>query len=468
MRTLLSLFSTLLIIGFSGAATAQLPDFTPLVKNQGPSVVNISTRGTVTAQAPQMPPGFPFPDIPKDDPFYEFFRRFFPPQPDAPREFNTQSLGSGFIMSANGYILTNAHVVQRADEITVKLTDGREFNAKPIGADERTDVALLKIDATGLPAVKTGNSADLEVGEWVVAIGSPFGLENSVTAGIVSAKSRILQEALVPFIQTDVAVNPGNSGGPLFNMKGEVVGINSMIFSGTGGYMGLSFAIPIDLAMNVSEQLRTTGKVTRGWLGVTVQPVTKQLAESFDLPSDEGALIASVQEGSPADKAGLQAGDVILSVDGKPLTDSASLSRHIAGMQPGARAVLGIVRDGAQRKLTVTVGELPATRVQGQPQPRQKPDAMKPNRLGLKLSDLTTEARAQNEGCGVMVEDAQGPAARAGIQRGDVILAVNNTDVKSVVEFNRIIGKLSAKRNAALLVKRGEQATYVPVEVPDS
>ena len=303
-KIIYSLFSGLLLSGFmAGAAARELPDFTDLVEKQGPAVVNISTTTKVQARGQRGIPNMP--NIPEDDPFYDFFRRFIPQQPGGPQEQESFSLGSGFLISSDGYILTNAHVVEKADEITVKLTDGRELKAKAIGADTRTDIALIKIDATSLPKVTLGDPAKTRVGEWVVAIGSPFGFDNTVTAGIVSAKGRNLQEALVPFIQTDAAVNPGNSGGPLFNMNGEVIGINSQIFSRTGGFMGLSFAIPIDLAMEVANQLKTTGKVSRGWMGVVIQQVTKELAESFNLPKVEGALIASVEKGGPGGQGGI-------------------------------------------------------------------------------------------------------------------------------------------------------------------
>ncbi len=316
-------------------ARAQLPDFTDLVEKQGPAVVNISTTQTVRSQlgAPQMP------QLQEDDPFYEFFRRFVPNP--GPREFQNNSLGSGFIISADGYILTNAHVVEAADEINVKLNDKREFKAKVIGSDKRTDIALIKIDAAGLPSVKFGDPNKLRVGEWVIAIGSPFGFENTVTAGIVSAKVRSLpQENFVPFIQTDAAVNPGNSGGPLFNMRGEVVGINSQIYSRTGGFMGLSFSIPIDVANDIATQLKTTGKITRGRIGVVIQPVTKELAESFGLPKPAGALVSSVEKGSPADKAGIEAGDVILKFDGKPVTSSEDLPRLVGATKPATKVAV--------------------------------------------------------------------------------------------------------------------------------
>ncbi|HSN39712.1 MAG TPA: Do family serine endopeptidase, partial [Burkholderiales bacterium] len=353
-------------------AAAQLPDFTELVEKQGTAVVNISTT-----QSARSPLASQLPDLQEDDPFYEFFRRFVPNP--GPREFQSQSLGSGFIISADGYIMTNAHVIDAADEVTVKLTDKREFKAKVIGADKRTDVALIKIDATGLPVVKVGDPARLKVGEWVVAIGSPFGFENTVTAGIVSAKGRSLpQENFVPFIQTDVAVNPGNSGGPLFNLRGEVVGINSQIYSRTGGFMGLSFAIPIDVASNIAQQLRTTGKVTRGRIGVVIQPVTKELAESFNLPKAQGALVNSVEKGGPADRAGIEPGDVILKFDGHAVSSSEDLPRMVGGSRPGSRVAIQIWRNKAVRDLQITVAELQDERATRQSRRGGKPPAAAP------------------------------------------------------------------------------------------
>jgi len=334
------------------AAAAQLPDFTELVEKQGPAVVNISTTQSVrNPLLPQMP------NLQEDDPFYEFFRRFAPPP--GPREFQSQSLGSGFIISQDGYILTNAHVVETAEEITVKLTDKREFKAKVIGADRRTDVALIKIEASGLPAVRFGDPGKLRVGEWVLAIGSPFGFENTVTAGIVSAKGRSLpQENYVPFIQTDVAVNPGNSGGPLFNLRGEVVGINSQIYSKSGGFMGLSFAIPIDVANDIAQQLRTTGKVTRGRIGVVIQPLTKELADGFGLARPQGALVNSVEKGGPADKAGVEPGDVILRFDGKMVATSEDLPRIVGATRPGAKVTMQVWRNKDARDMQVVVAEM--------------------------------------------------------------------------------------------------------------
>jgi len=434
-----------------------LPDFTELAEKQGPAVVNVSTTQTVQAQ--QGIPQLPFSE---DDPFYEFFKRFAPP---VPREFESKSLGSGFIISSDGYLLTNAHVVADADEVTVKLTDKREFKAKVIGSDRRTDVALLKIDATGLPKVTLGDPAKLKVGEWVVAIGSPFGFENSVTAGIVSAKGRSLpQENFVPFIQTDVAINPGNSGGPLFNLKGEVVGINSQIYSRTGGFMGLSFAIPIDAAMDVTEQLRATGKVSRGRIGVVIQEVTKELADSFGLSKPVGALINSVEKASPADKAGLEPSDVILKFDDKTVNSSADLPRIVGSTKPGSKVTVQIWRKGASKDISLTIGEIPADEKVAQRSGKRSktPD----NRLGITLSDLTADQRSElGIRGGILVEDVQGTAARAGIRRGDIILAVNNQDVKSVDQFSQLIGKYDKGRNIALLVRRGDNALYIPLRI---
>src|SRR5665647_446982 len=349
----LLLFGLTLVFGIMGSASAQgkeLPDFTDLVEKQGAAVVNISTTQIIQGMQG-------LPKIPEDDPFYEFFRRF---APQIPQEQEAQSLGSGFIISSDGYIITNAHVIDHADKITVRLTDKREFRAKVIGADKRTDVALLKIEASGLPKVNVGDPNKLKVGEWVVAIGSPFGFDSSVTAGIVSAKGRSLpQDNYVPFIQTDVAINPGNSGGPLFNMNEEVVGINSQIYTRSGGSMGLSFAIPIDVAMQVSEQLRTSGKVTRGRIGVTIQELTQELAESFGLSKPNGALISSVEKNAPADKAGIEASDVILKFDGKAVNSSSDLPRMVAAIKPGSKVVVELWRKGEAKKVTVEVAELP-------------------------------------------------------------------------------------------------------------
>jgi serine protease Do len=449
----------LLLVTAPVAAAAQLPDFTELVEKQGPAVVNIST--TQSVRSPLQPQ---VPNLQEDDPFYEFFRRFIP-QP-GPREFQSQSLGSGFIISQDGYILTNAHVVETAEEITVKLIDKREFKAKVIGSDRRTDVALIKIDASGLPAVRFGDPGKLRVGEWVLAIGSPFGFENTVTAGIVSAKGRSLpQETYVPFIQTDVAVNPGNSGGPLFNLKGEVVGINSQIYSRTGGFMGLSFAIPIDVANDIANQLRTAGKVTRGRIGVVIQPLSKELADGFGLARPQGALVNSVEKGGPADKAGVEAGDVILRFDGKPVASSEDLPRIVGGTRPGSRVQMQVWRNKSARDLPVVVAEMPDERAARQARRSGKPAAV-PSQYGLALSDLTESQKGELKvSGGVLVENVQGAGQRAGVRRGDVILAINNQDVKSVEQFNQMMGQFDKGKIVNLLVRRGTNSLYIPFRV---
>lgn len=448
------LFLTLPLSAF--AQIQGLPDFTDLVDKQGPAVVNVSTTA-----APQASPRSP---VPEDDPFYDFFRRFGPPQP---RDYEARSLGSGFIISADGFILTNAHVVEAAEDVTVKLNDKREFKAKVIGSDKRTDVAIIKIEASGLPAVRIGDPEKLRVGEWVLAIGSPFGFESTVTAGIVSAKGRSLpQENYVPFIQTDVAINPGNSGGPLFNLKGEVVGINSQIYSRTGGFMGLSFAIPIDVAMNIATQLRTTGRVSRGRIGVVIQEVTRELAESFGLPKAAGALVNSVEKGGPADKAGLEPSDVILKFDGKDINSSSDLPRIVAQTKPGSRASIQIWRKGAAKDVTVTVGEMPEERVAKGP---GRPETKSGNlvaKLGLTVIELSADQRKElGIAGGLLVEGAQGPAARAGIRRGDILMALNNQDIKSIEQLTQMISQFEKARSVALLIRRGEGALYVPLRI---
>ena len=449
-----------LLLAAPVTAAAQLPDFTELVEKQGPAVVNIST--TQSVRNPLLPQA---PNLQEDDPFYEFFRRFIP-QP-GPREFQSQSLGSGFIISQDGYILTNAHVVEAAEEITVKLNDKREFKAKVIGADRRTDVALIKIDASGLPAVRFGDPGKLRVGEWVLAIGSPFGFENTVTAGIVSAKGRSLpQETYVPFIQTDVAVNPGNSGGPLFNLRGEVVGINSQIYSRTGGFMGLSFAIPIDVANDIAQQLRTGGKVTRGRIGVVIQPLSKELADGFGLPRTQGALVNSVEKGGPADKAGVEAGDVILRFDGKTVASSEDLPRIVGATRPGAKVTMQIWRNKGTRDVQVVVAEMQDDRAARQSRRGGKPPAAMPSQFGLTLSDLSDAQKSELKvSGGVLVENVQGAGQRAGVRRGDVILAINNQDVKSVEQFNQMMAQFDKGRIVALLVRRGANSLYIPFRV---
>ncbi len=466
-----ALYAALATVAAPAAAQgrlAGLPDFTDLYDKQGPAVVSIDV--TQRARRSRMP------ELSEDDPFYEFFRRFgqIPRPRGAPeREFEQQSVGSGFIISSDGYLITNAHVVDGADEVLVKLTDKREFKAKVIGADKRTDVALLKIEAKDLPKVTIGDPEKLKVGEWVVAIGKPFGLENTMTAGIVSAKGRDLpQENLVPFIQTDAAVNPGNSGGPLFNLKGEVVGINSLIFSRTGGYMGLSFAIPIDLAMNTVAQLKDKGRVTRGRIGVQITEVTKETAESFGLPKAMGALVNSVEKGGPAEKAGLEAGDIIVKVDGREVRSSSELPRIVTMVKPGTKVTLTVWRKGTQRDVAVTVAEMkeeaaatPARRG-GSPTPKEK---AKPNRMGLVLSDLTDDQKKELDlKSGVLIEDISGPV-RGNVQPGDVILALvsrgQTTDAKSAEQVNSVLSKLDKGASVTLRLKRGDQEFFATLKL---
>jgi len=440
------------------AAVQQLPNFTQIVEQNGPSVVNVSVTKSAPAGAQSQTPG-----IPDDDPLNQFFRRFGPPQQQGEQPMQ-RGQGSGFIVSADGIILTNAHVAADATEITVKLTDKREFDAKVIGVDRRTDIAVLKIEAKGLPTVRIGDAERLKVGEWVAAIGSPFGFENTVTSGIVSAKARSLpDENYVPFIQTDVAVNPGNSGGPLFNMNGEVVGINSQIFSRTGGYMGLSFAIPIDVAMKIKDELVQHGKVTRGRIGVQIQEVNQALANSFGLPKTQGALISGVEPGSPADKAGLKSGDVVLGVNGKEVTQLGQLSGEIAGMKPGSNATLEVWRNGSRSKIDVKVGQLEEPQTIAAAGGGVQGDTPK---LGLTVRELAPEERAQlkSEG-GLVVQNVSGVAARAGIQRGDVILAFNDTPLKTVDQLKSLVLKTEKSKTVALLVQRDEARIYVPLQM---
>ena len=466
MRKTLILWLLLLLPLAAYAQARELPDFTELVEKQGPAVVNISTSQNKKAH-PKVPQ---IPNLDEDDPFFEFFRRFMPQNPgQTPREFSTRSLGSGFIISADGYILTNAHVVDGADEITVRLTDKREFKAKVIGADKRTDVALIKIDASGLPAVKLGDPNKLKVGEWVLAIGSPFGFDNTVTAGIVSGKARSLpQENLVPFIQTDAAVNPGNSGGPLFNLRGEVVGINSQIYSRTGGYMGLSFAIPIDLALDVQNQLRSTGRVSRGRIGVVIQEVTKELADSFGLAKAHGALVNAVESGGPADKAGIEASDIIIKFDGKEVASSSELPRIVGATRPGSKVSLQVWRKGAPKDLTVTVGEIPAEKSASRESKRTKPVEAVANRLGLVLAELSEAQRKELKiANGVVVDDVRGQP-RGDLRKGDIIMALIhkgvNTEAKSVAQFNKALNAIDKSVTITLHVRRGENQSFVTIK----
>jgi len=446
----------------SAQSRAGLPDFTDLYEKNGPTVVSID----VTQKARRGRTGMP--ELSEDDPFYEFFRRFgqVPPRRGPDREPDAQAVGSGFIIGSDGLVLTNAHVVDGADEVTVRLSDKREFKAKVLGTDKRTDIALLKIETKDLPKVTIGDPDKLRVGEWVVAIGKPFGLENTMTAGIVSAKGRDLpQENLVPFIQTDVAINPGNSGGPLFNMKGEVVGINSLIYSRTGGYMGLAFAIPIDVAMNTVAQLKEKGRVTRGRIGVQIQPVSKEEAEAFGLGAPRGALVNGVEKDGPAAKAGVEVGDIIVKADGKDVKTSQELPRIITSVRPGNKIALTVFRKGAQKELSVTVAEMKddtATQPRrGTPAPKEK---AKPNKMGLVLSDLTDEQKKESDvKSGVAVDDIA-PTVRGNVQPGDVIIAIvrggQSTEAKNAAQVNDLLAKVEKGASVTLQLKRGEQQFF--------
>ncbi len=447
----------------AGASLARsLPDFSGLVERFGPAVVNVAVVGRrQTVSGPGINP---------DDPFYEFFRRFGAPGGRGQNPHGNggappaRGEGSGFIVSADGYILTNAHVVDEAAEVTVKLTDRREFTAKVVGLDKRSDVAVLKIDAKDLPTVRIGDPAKLRAGEWVIAIGSPFGFDNSVTAGIVSAISRSLpgEEAnYVPFIQTDVAVNPGNSGGPLFNLDGEVVGINSQIYSRTGGYMGLSFAIPIDIAGNIKEQLVKNGKVSRGRIGVGIQEVNAQFAESFGLERPRGALVGNVEADGPADKAGVKPGDIILSANGRAIERSNELPSVIAAVRPGTDTVLEVWRDRSVKKLTVRVTEL---QERTEKVAATRNDASDPDRLGLAVRELAPAEQREAETSGALVvENVDGPAAAAGIQQGDIILGVNGRKVKTAKDLRDVVTK--SGKTVALLIQRDGAQIFVPVRI---
>jgi len=456
-------------LAFSAPGMAQLPDFTRLVEEQGAAVVNIGA--TQVMRRPAALPQFPGPE---NEEGQEFFRRFFPrsqpgPQP-APRQ-ESRSLGSGFIVSKDGYILTNEHVVEGADEITVKLTDKREFKARVIGADKRTDIALIKIEPGGsLPTVKFGDPNKLKVGEWVVAIGAPFGFENTVTAGIVSGKGRVMQDAnLVPFIQTDVAINIGNSGGPLFNMRGEVVGINSRLFSPTGTNLGIAFAIPIDVALDVQSQLQAKGRVSRGRIGVVIQEVSRDLATSFNLDRPRGALVVTVEKGSPAERAGVEASDIITKFDGKAVESQSDLPRFVGGTRPGAKAELEVWRKGAMRTLAITVGELQDERVASRDEePRApKPSALAANRLGIAVSELSAKQKEEMRlPAGLVVVEVR-PEARAEVRRGDVLVTLvhkgQHTELKSVEQLNRLLAGMDKNAVITLQVRRGDSVAFVTV-----
>ena len=449
------------------AQTVALPDFTELVERVSPMVVNIRTtekRGVATGGA----------EI--DPNIEEFFRRFGIPLPNRPdrrgggprgndEEPQQRGVGSGFILSADGFIMTNAHVVDGAEEVIVTLTDKRELKARIIGADKRTDVAVVKVDASGLPFVKIGDVNRLKVGEWVMAIGSPFGLENTVTAGIVSAKQRDTGDYL-PFIQTDVAINPGNSGGPLINLRGEVVGINSQIYSRSGGFMGISFAIPIDEATRVADQLRSTGRVVRGRIGVQIGAVTKEVAESIGLGAPRGALVTGVEKDQPAEKAGVEAGDIIVKVDGKAVEKSGDLPRIVGGLKPGGRATLQVFRRGALRDLSVTIAEFeperPARRAAAEP--GSAPQASAKTALGITVADLTdAQKRELRVRGGVRVDSVDGAAARAGLREGDVVLSMDNVEITDSKQFAAVSAKADKAKPVTVLVRRGEWVNYIVI-----
>ena len=443
------------------AVVRNLPDFTDLVEQVGPSVVNIRTTEKSLGRAG---------GAAMDEEMADFFRRFGVPIPNMPRQQRPQQqpedqprgVGSGFILTPDGLVMTNAHVVEGADEVIVTLTDKREFKAKIVGSDKRTDVALVKIDATGLPAVKVGDVSRLKAGEWVMAIGSPFGLENTVTAGIVSAKQRDTGDYL-PFIQTDVAINPGNSGGPLINMRGEVVGINSQIYSRSGGFMGISFAIPMDEAMRVSDQLRTAGRGTRGRIGVQIGPVTKDVAESLGLGKAQGALVTGVESGSPAEKAGVEAGDIITKFEGKPIEKVADLPRLVGNAKPGSKSSLTVFRRGQSKDLAVTIAEIEPDKVATKTADKEEraKSSNAGQHVGLVVRDLTdAQKRELKLKGGVVVTAASEGAARAGLREGDIILALANSEVLSVKDFEAVLGKVDKSKTLSVLFRRGEWAQY--------
>lgn len=465
MKRLLTFFSLIVLSLSSWVAQAALPDFKSLVKETAPSVVNISTVQKVSRESPfgfQGPNGEEIPEI-----FRHFFR--FPDaenMPDSPQRRAPQSLGSGFIISEDGYILTNHHVVKGADQVLVRLNDRRELEAEVIGSDERSDVALLKIDASGLPAVEIGDSTQLEPGEWVLAIGSPFGFDHSVTAGIVSATGRALEnETYVPFIQTDVAINPGNSGGPLFNLEGEVIGINSQIYTRSGGFMGLSFAIPIDVAMGVAEQLKKDGYVTRGWLGVIIQEVNKELAESFGLNKPAGALVAKVLPDSPAESAGLQEGDIILRFDGNEITLSSDLPHQVGRVMPGKTVNVDVKRGGKNERVKVTIGTLPD---ENRPvRTSRSAPAPEENRLNIVISELSDAQQEKwNVRSGVVLERVlPGAGANAGLMAGDVITMLNGERVTSVKQFVELVNALPADRAVPMRIVRRGSPLFIPLKL---
>lgn len=453
----------------NSAYASSLPDFTDLAKASSPAVVNISTTQKIQQRRPGLPHG-ERPDFPEGTPFDDFFRRFFGDPEEDMEEYDAKSLGSGFIISSDGYILTNRHVIKDADEIIVRLSDRREFIAEVVGSDKRSDVALLKIEAEDLPVVEIGDSDKLKVGEWVLAIGSPFGFDHSVTAGIVSAKGRSLpSENYVPFIQTDVAINPGNSGGPLFNMDGEVVGVNSQIYSRTGGFMGLSFAIPINVSMNVVEQLKTKGYVSRGWLGILIQDVTSELAESFGMEKPTGALVARVLPESPAQKSGIKVGDVIVEYNGKEVVSSSALPPMVGSTRVGEEVQVKVIRDGDRKTLDIEIGELPKDEEIKLSQKDESQGDIE-HRLGISVSKLTASQRQKLdiEDTGVYVEEVmKGPAQEAGIRPGDVILKINGMDVDDIEHFNELVAELPTGKSVPVLIQRRSGPMFLALKLKD-
>ncbi|MGD9602134.1 MAG: DegQ family serine endoprotease [Gammaproteobacteria bacterium] len=464
----------------AGAAPAlpagSLPDFTQLARNNSPAVVNISTtaeRDDEDNEGPRLPPGFSIPNIPDDSPLNDFFRRFFDDQMPPGDMLPRSSLGSGFLVSPDGYVISNYHVVKDADEVVVRLSDRRELKAKIVGTDPRSDIAVLKVESDKpLPALKLGRSADLKVGEWVLAIGSPFGFDHSVTAGIVSATGRSLpNENYVPFIQTDVAINPGNSGGPLFNLDGEVVGVNSQIYSRTGGFMGLSFAIPIDVVMNVYQQIREKGEVSRGWLGVLIQDVTAELAESFHMKQPHGALVSKVLPDSPAENAGLEAGDIITKFNGQPIGTSSDLPPLVGAAPIDKKLPLEILRAGKSRSLAIEIGRLPAEEDMPVAQEEGKPPrtGIVDERLKAKVRDLTEAERKELSltTAGVLVEEVKaGPAREAGLRPGDVLVQINFKEIKSAAALKDVTRALAAGDKVPVLVNRQGNPLFMALELP--
>ncbi|MGM0412440.1 MAG: Do family serine endopeptidase [Pseudomonadota bacterium] len=466
----------LFLVG-SAAARSGLPDFTDLVKEQKDAVVNISTTQKVEGGGiPGMPPGM---EMPEGGPWDDLFRRFFDERGEGggpQREFETTSLGSGFIISSDGYVLTNHHVIAEAESIRVRMSDRSEYEAEVVGSDPRSDIALLKVDAENLPTAEMDTSGEVEVGEWVMAIGTPFGFEHSVSVGVVSALGRSLpNDAYVPFIQTDVAINPGNSGGPLFDLDGEVIGINSQIYSRTGGYQGVSFAIPADVAMDVVRDLREDGRVTRGWLGVLVQDVDRELAESFGMDQAAGALVARVVADGPAAEAGLKPGDVITAFNGEPLPESGALPPLVGRSKPGEEAELTVLRNGEERHVEITLGELPeeeeGARAQGRPGPgEQGSDPDGADRLGLRVEPVPDRLRQRLETDGgiVVAEVTEGPAARIGLRRGDVITMIAGEAIQGVEHFHEVVAGLEPGRQVPVLVHRGQGPRFMALEVPEA